>query len=137
MSASDALELSLLNRAFGQTVYTPDPIHYIGLSGADPGETGATNNEPSGGSYGRVAVTNNTTTWPSGNPKLNGIVVTFNTPSANWLGGANITWFTVWNDATLSAPANFIGAGQLANPQPAMTGNLVRFQISALAISMT
>jgi hypothetical protein len=137
MSASDSLELALLDYAFGNIAFTPDATYHIGLSGADPGETGATNNEPSGGSYARVPVTNNSTNFPSGNPKSNGTVITFPTPSANWLGGANLTYFTIWNHATLTTAANFKASGQLSVPQPAMTGNLVRFQVGQLQISAT
>lgn len=48
-----------------------------------------TSAEPSGGAYARVAVTNNTTNWPTptgGNPatSANGTAVTFPTTTASW-----------------------------------------------------
>lgn len=137
MSASDSLELAILNYVFGQTAYTPDATYYIGLSSTDPGETGSTNTEPSGGAYARVLKTNNTTNFPNGNPKSNGTEVLFPTPSANWLGGANLTYFTIWNDANSTAAANFRGSGQLSTPQPALIGNIVRFPIGTLTITIT
>ncbi len=137
MSASDSLELSILDLVFGAVAYTAETTWYIGLSSTDPGETGAGNTEPSGGNYGRVAKTNNLTNFPSGNPKSNGTEVLFNTPSANWLSGANLVYFTVWNHATLTAAANFKGSGLLSTPQPALTGNLIRFPIGTLNITLT
>jgi hypothetical protein len=136
MSASDALELALVNFAFGIAAYTPAPTYWIGLSSTDPGETGAGQTEPSGGSYARVLVTNNTTNWPAGNPKSNGTVITFPTPSANWLSGTNLGWFTIWQHATSVLAADFIGSGQLSVPQPALSGNVVRFPVGQLQISV-
>lgn len=42
--------------------------------------------EPSGGSYARVAVTNNDTNWPdaSGRQKANGTAITFPAPTGSW-----------------------------------------------------
>ena len=77
MSFSDALELRILDSAFGGTAFTPDATLHIGLSSTDPGETGSTQTEPSGNGYARVAVTNNTTNFPAGIPKDNGTVITF------------------------------------------------------------
>jgi hypothetical protein len=83
-------------------------------------------------------VTNNATNFPSGNPKSNGTVITFPTPSASWLLGVNLGWFTVWNHATLTAPANFRGSGALTPPlQPALTGNVIRFPVGTLTIAAT
>jgi hypothetical protein len=134
MGASTSLALSLVDYSFGIFAYTPDAEYWIGLSSTIPGPGGAGQTEPSGGSYARVQKTNNATNWPTGNPKSNGTVVTFPVPSVNWLGGANLGWFTIWNSATLTAAANFKGSGQLSVPQPALIGNIVRFPIGTLVI---
>jgi hypothetical protein len=135
VGASAALALQMVDYSFGIIAYTPDADYWIGLSSTNPGPTGSTQTEPSGGSYARVQKTNNTTNWPTGNPKSNGTIVLFPTPSANWLLGANLGWFTIWNHATLTAPINFKGSGQLSAPQPCLTGNVVRFQVGTLIIT--
>jgi hypothetical protein len=136
VSFSDSLELRILDSAFGGVAFTPDTTLYIGLSSADPGETGAANAEPSGGNYGRVAVTNNTTNFPAGIPKDNGTVITFLQASANWLSGVDLTHFTVWNHATLTAPANLLGSGLLTTAKPVMSGDTASFAIGALVITL-
>jgi hypothetical protein len=137
MSASDSFENELLHYVFGAVAYTPPATWHIGLSSTDPGETGSTQTEPSGGNYARVAKTNNVTNFPNVNPLANGTEVLFPTPSANWLSGVNIGWFTLWDHATNTAAANFKGSGQLTDANPALTGNIVRFPVGALQITMT
>jgi hypothetical protein len=136
MGASTSLALALVDYAFGIFAYTPDPIYYIGLSSTNPGAAGAGQTEPSGGAYARVAVTNNATNWPTGNPKMNGTEILFPIPAVSWLGGANLTYFTIWNHATLTAAANFRGSGQLSTPQPALAGNIIRFPVGTLVITV-
>lgn len=101
MSAfSDALETSLLNHLLRATAYTPLGTVYLGLFTADPGESGVTG-EVSGGSYARVAITNNATNFPqcatSGVPtKTNGATFTFPTASAAW---GTVTHWALYDSA--------------------------------------
>jgi hypothetical protein len=60
-----------------------------------PEDDGTGGTEVSGGSYARVAVTNNTTNFPNatgGGPslKVNGTVITFPAPTADW--GTVVGW---------------------------------------------
>jgi hypothetical protein len=137
MPFSDALDARLLNSAFGASTFTPDATIYLGVSSTDPGKNGATQTEPSGGSYARVTSTNNTTNWPtvSAGPKLNGTLIQFPQASADWLSGATIGWVTVWNSPTLTAAANFLGRGQFTPAQAILTGNRLEFAVGQLAIS--
>lgn len=122
MSATDYLENKKLDHVLGGGDYTRPATVYIGLSLADPGETGAGLVEPSGGAYARVAVTNNATNWPaaSGGSKSNGAAFTFASPTGSW--GTVTHWFIA--DAPSSGnmlykgpltAAVSIGAG---DPQP-------------------
>lgn len=138
MSLSDAVELALLNQILGGTARAVDATVYIGLSTTDPGETGSTQTEPAIGTaaYARVAVTNNATNWPSGNPKSNGTVITFPTATADWLAAANFTHFTIWNSPTATAATNFIGRGTISTPKPVRNGDTASFAVGALTVTM-
>lgn len=86
---SDYLEKKLLDNTFGSTAYSVPATLYVGLYTVLPIEDGTGGTEVTGGSYARVAVTNNTTNFPNatgGNPstKSNGVAITFTTATANW-----------------------------------------------------
>lgn len=59
---------------------------YFGLSTTLPTNSGSNITEPSGGSYARVAVTNNSTNFPaaSARSKSNGTAITFPSPTGSW-----------------------------------------------------
>lgn len=80
---SDALEQSQLNEALGATAYTAPATTYVALYSASPTDASA-GTELTGGAYARVAVTNNTTNWPAGNPKSNGTTISFPPATADW-----------------------------------------------------
>src|SRR5438034_720947 len=84
-SKSDYLEGKVLDHVLGNTAYSAPGTTYVALYTATPGETNA-GTEVSGGSYGRVSVTNNTTNWPNAvsSVKHNGIDITFTTATGSW-----------------------------------------------------
>ena len=84
-SKSDYLENKLLDYVFSATAYTPPATLYVALFTVTPTDAGG-GTEVSGGSYARVAVTNNATNFPaaSAGSKSNGTQITFPTPTANW-----------------------------------------------------
>jgi len=84
-SLSDFAELEILDHLFGPGAYTAPATLYISLFTTAPSDSGG-GTEVTGGSYARVAVTNNPTNFPaaSAGSKSNGTVITFPTPSANW-----------------------------------------------------
>jgi hypothetical protein len=114
-SFSDFTELELLDHLFGAATYTPPGTLHISLFTAAPSDSGG-GTEVTGGSYARVAVTNNATNWPaaSGGAKANGTVITFPTPSANWgtvvafgvhdasSGGNLIAWADLTTNRTIN-----------------------------------
>src|SRR5476651_354018 len=102
-SFGDFYEAAVLNTAFGATAFPTNASHYIALYTANPTDVDASGTEVTGGSYARVAVTNNATTWPAAtgtNPtsKANGIVFTFPAPTANW---GTVTAAAVYDAATV------------------------------------
>lgn len=97
-SKSDFAENTVLNLFLGAGAYTPPATLYAALFTVSPTDAGG-GTEVSGGSYARVAVTNNTTNWPaaSGGSKSNGTQITFPTPTANW---GTIVAFGLFDAAT-------------------------------------
>lgn len=86
---SDYTEKKILDLIFGNTAYSIPATLYIGLFTVTPADDGTGGTEVTGGSYARVALTNNTTNFPNatgGDPstKSNGIAVTFPAATANW-----------------------------------------------------
>ena len=100
MSASNYLELAILDHIFGGTAFSVPATVYIGLHTANPGETGATA-EVAVGAYARKDVTNDNTGWDAaaavsglGTTK-NAAIIQFTDPSgANW---GTITHFSIWD----------------------------------------
>jgi hypothetical protein len=84
-SFSDYLENALLDHVFGGGDYTRPATLYVAAFTAAPSDSGG-GTECSGGSYARVAVTNNATNFPaaSGGAKANGTAITFPSASASW-----------------------------------------------------
>lgn len=115
-SFSDFLELELLDHVFGNAAYTAPGTLHIALFTATPSDTGG-GTEVTGGSYARVAVTNNSTNFPaaSGGAKSNGTAVTFPTATASWgtvvafgifdagSGGNLLAWATLTTSKTISS----------------------------------
>jgi hypothetical protein len=87
---SDYMENKVLDIVGGVTFTAPATV-YIALFTTAPNDasTGATPSpgvEVTGGSYARLAVTNNATNFPAANggAKSNGVDLTFAAPTANW-----------------------------------------------------
>jgi hypothetical protein len=82
---SDYLENKVLDLLLGAVSYTVPTTVYIGLYTVAPTDAGG-GTEVSGGGYARVAVTNNTTNFPtaSNGSKSNGTTINFPTATADW-----------------------------------------------------
>lgn len=87
---SDYMENKVLDIIGGVTFTAPATL-YVGLLTTAPNDASTSGAlspgvEVTGGSYARVAVTNNATNFPaaSGGAKANGTAITFPAPSANW-----------------------------------------------------
>jgi hypothetical protein len=117
-SFSDYSEAKILDQVFGGTAWTAPSTLYAALYTAAPSDSGG-GTEVSGGSYARVAVTNNTTNFPaatgtSPTTKNNGTTITFATATADWgtvvamaiydasSGGNEIAWCTLTQNKTVS-----------------------------------
>lgn len=96
---SDFLELEVLDHVFGAATYTPPATLYVALYTVIPTDANASGTEVTGGSYARVAVTNNLTNFPaaSAGAKANGTAITFPAPTANW---GIVVGFAIYDAAT-------------------------------------
>lgn len=132
-SFGNYLEDKLLDHVFGNTAYSAPATIYIGLSKADPLDDGSGIDEPVGGNYSRVAVTNNTTNWPNSvaGAKSNGTAITFPTASAGW---GVCTHFFLYT--TASGAGNLLGHAQLTNSKTVDSGDTLSFAIGELDLTL-
>lgn len=119
-----------LDEVLGGSDYTPASTVYVALYTVTPGANGG-GTEVSGGSYARVAVTNNSTNWPaaSGGVKANGAAITFPTASASW---GTVTGFALMDAAS---GGNELYFGDLTLSKVVSSGDTASFAIGALSIT--
>ena len=141
MSTTQYTRAALLDSMFSKTsawgALASAATFYVGLSSTTPNTTGGNVTEPSGGSYGRVATTGSS--WSqstSADPCviLNTAVLTFTQATADWLAGANLTYFVMYD---ASSSGNCIGYGVLTEAKPVLNGDTASFAASALQTTLT
>jgi hypothetical protein len=128
---SDDAANNMLDVVFSKATNTAPTTHYIGLSTTTPTNTGTNVTEPSGGSYARVAVTNNATNWPaaSARAKSNGVAITFPVASASW---GTATHFVIYD---ASSGGTFVAWGALSGATTIGNGVQCSFAIGDLDIT--
>lgn len=130
---SDYLENLIVNLLMGKvgSPYTPPATLYIALFTVLPGEDGTGGTEVSGGSYARVALTNNTTNFPtvSDGNKKNGTIITFPTPTGSW---GTVVGMGVYDAASAG---NLFYYSSLAASRAVASGQVQRFAVGALQIA--
>ena len=130
-SFSDYLELELLDHVFGGTDYTRPATLYVGLYTGAPTDAGG-GTEVSGGSYARVAVTNNDTNWPAAaaGAKANGTAINFPTATGDW---GTVVAFGIFDAAEAG---NLLAWADLTANKTVETGDTATFAIGALDITL-
>lgn len=131
MSFTDYLENRVLDHVFGGADFSRPATLYIGLC-TGVSESGTVTGEPSGGSYARVAVTNNTTNFPpaSGGTKENGEVIAFPEATASW-GTLNTVFI-----ADSSVGGTVLAYGSLTVAKAVGVGDTPKFNAGALTITL-
>lgn len=129
MSKSDYLEGKVLDHLLGRTTYTAPATVYVALYTSAPTDSGG-GTEVSGGSYARVAVTNNATNWPaaSSGTKSNGTAIVFPEATADW---GTVVAFGLFDAAN---GGNLLYWGELSQNQAVNSGSTASFAIGALTI---
>lgn len=106
MSLIDATELAVINELFGGTAFAADATLYAALFTTVPADDGSGGVEANYTGYARVSVTNNTTNFPSANPKLNANAINFAQATGPQTGKIKaLGWFTASSAGTLRAIA--------------------------------
>lgn len=123
----------MLDGVLGGPAFSLPTVIYIALSTAafSDSASGSSMTEVSGGSYARVAVTNNSTNWPAAvsGSKSNATVFTFPTATSSW---GTVTSFYLVDAAT---GGNTLYGGDLVTPRSISTGDTPSFAIASITIS--
>lgn len=127
-SKTNYAEQKVLDLMMGNQSWTPGANSVLALYTVAPGEAGG-GTEANYASYARVTVANNLSTWPSANPKLNGVELAFPTATGDQSG--NIVGVGVFE----SAGVNMIAYATLTTPKPVLSGDTPRFPINSLSFS--
>jgi hypothetical protein len=132
-SFSDFLENKILNVYFGATAYAAPATLYLALFTASPTDAGG-GTEASGGNYGRLAITNNTTNFPNATgttpvSKSNGAAFTY--PAATWTGT-----IVSWGLFDAASAGNLIAWADLTASKTVSSGDVVQFDIGNLTITL-
>ena len=134
-SFSDFLELEVLDHVFGAAAYTAPVTIYVGLwtAALTDASTGSTASEVSGGSYARVAVTNNATNFPaaSAGAKSNGTAVTFPAATASW---GTVTHVGLLDAATTG---NMLAWADLTTSKTISDGDTASFAVGDIDFTLT
>lgn len=131
-SLSDFSEDEILDHLLGAATYTPPATLYLAVFTAAPTDAGG-GTEVTGGSYARLAITNNLTNFPasSGGAKSNGAVLDMVTASASW---GTVVAYALFD---ASSAGNMIGWADLTSPVLINNGDTLRFAAGALTYSLT
>jgi len=129
-SKSDYLENKLLDHVLGGGDYTRPATVYVALFTVAPSDSGG-GTEVSGGSYARVAVTNNATNWPaaSGGAKSNGTEITFAEATASW---GTVVAFAIFDAATAG---NMLYWATLTTSKAIDSGDTAKFAVGDLDVT--
>lgn len=129
-SKSDYLENEILDHVLGGGDYSRPGTVYIALFTAAPTDAGG-GTEVTGGSYARVAVTNNATNWPaaSSGSKSNGVAFTFTQATANW---GTVVAFGIFDAASAG---NLLYWGDLTASKSVENGDTAEFAVGGITIT--
>jgi len=129
-SKSDYLENALLDHQLGGPDYTRPATVYVALYTVAPTDAGG-GTEVSGGSYARVAVTNNATNWPaaSGGAKSNGTEITFAEATADW---GTVVAFGIFDAVT---GGNLMDWADLTASKAIDSGDTAKFAVGELDLT--
>ena len=132
----DTIEQALLDHFLSDPAYSPPATMYIALSSTTPTEAGGNFTEPSTGSYARVATTAADWAAAAGTApaiKATNVVKTFPTATADWLAGANLTYFGLYSASTAGTLLAF---GILTVAKPVLNGDTANFPSDSLQLKM-
>jgi hypothetical protein len=104
---------------------------YVGLSTADPGNTGSTLAEPSGNNYARVAVASTDWNAAASRQKTNKNAIIFPAASGSW---GTVSYFCLFDALTAG---NLLASGAISPAQAVVSGNTMQIDANGATISIT
>jgi hypothetical protein len=130
--ATNYLEYKVCDHALGRTSYPKPSTTYLGLSTADPTETGSQSNEPSGNGYSRQDASSafgdaNTTTGTA----VNSSVVTFGPCTSSGWGTITHVFYV---DASTTGNSMIYAA--LTSSRTIAVGDSLQFATSQLSVAV-
>lgn len=134
--AVDTEEQAILNGVLQDPSYAGYATLWIALSSTTPTEAGGNFTEPSGGAYARVSTTGADWSAASGTApavKTNTATKTFPTATADWVAGANLTYFGLFDASTAG---NLKWFGLLGTAKPVLNGDTASFAAGALILKL-
>ena len=133
MPASTYLANKLIDHQLGKTSFTM-PTVYVALSSTTPTAAGTNVTEPSGGAYARVATSGATWNAAASGSTTNVAAITWTTASADWVGGANLTYGVLYD---ASSGGNMLAYGALTVAKNVLDGDTASIAIGGLTVSLT
>lgn len=133
---TDAVEQAILDGLLQDPQWAGYATLHVGLSSTTPTDAGGNVTEPSGGGYARVATAAADWGAASGSApatKANTAVLTFPTATADWLAGANLTHFVMYDAASLG---NVVAFGALGTSKPVLTDDTASFAAGDLVLQL-
>jgi len=132
---SDYFENKVVGYLFGNVAYSLPATYYVGLwtASLSDSSTGSTAGEPSGGSYARVSVTNNSSNFDaaSGGATANTNLITFPMATASW---GTVTYVGICDAST---GGNLIAYADLGTSISVAQYDTVIFKPGDLDITLT
>ena len=133
MSFTNYLAAEILDHLFTDGAYAPPATLYLGLSTTTPTEGGGNFTEPTDG-YSRVATT--AADWAAAtvaNPAVKTTVAekSFPTAAGSW---GEITHCGLWYAST---GGNLLSAAQLETPRTVGAGDILRFGVGGISLTLT
>lgn len=132
LAFGDNARNGLLNLAFGGTSYSRPSTLYVGAFTSAQSSPSGGGTEVTGGSYARVAVTNNPTNFPasSAGSKSNGATISFPAATASW---GTVTDIAVFDAAS---GGNLLAYDTLTASRAISSGNTLRLTTGQLTIAI-
>ena len=130
MSASNYLEAALLDHVFEGSAYT-QPTVWVGLSTADPLDTGAGLAEPVDAAYGRVRPADDTGRWQrTDSTTSNKGAITFPEATEDWDEVTHVVLFDAETEG------NILASFALTAPRTLVTGDTLVIAVGDLTITL-
>lgn len=127
MSFTNNLETELLDHVFAGNAFSSPSTLYVSLHTANPGETGSTTNEVSGGAYARQTATFTV----SGNTATTSAAIEFPTATASY---GTVTHIGVHSAST--GTSGFLAYAALTDSKTIATGDVFRIPAGDIDITL-